>query len=155
MGAGAEGVAEEDGAEADADGAAEPAAVPVAADDDALGEAVAWAPPFSGDGAADRDEADPDGAGTAESSTADTVRLGAFPELKAPLATAITAAVPTPNAAVPTITHRRLRRPGARRPRPAVTTCSEVRTDTPSTDTPSPTGPSKSRRSSCATVPAD
>uniref|UniRef100_A0AAU1UJG6 Uncharacterized protein n=1 Tax=Streptomyces sp. NBC_00119 TaxID=2975659 RepID=A0AAU1UJG6_9ACTN len=154
MGAGAEGVAEEDFTEADAGAVAEADAVPEAADDDGPGEPVACAPPFPGEGAADRDETDPDGAGTAESSVADTVRLGAFPELKAPLATAITAAAPTPNAAVPTITRWRLRRAGDRRPRPA-TTCSEVRTDMPSTAGPSPTGPSKSRRSSWATVPAD
>ncbi|WP_326716303.1 hypothetical protein OG758_41540 [Streptomyces sp. NBC_01474] len=154
MGAGAEGVAEEDLTEADTAAVAEVDAVPEAADDDGPGERVAWAPPFSGEGAADRDETDPDGVSMAESSVADTVRLGAFPELKAPPATAITAAAPTPNAAVPTITHWGLRRAGDRRPRPA-TRCSEVRTDMPSRAGPSPTGPSKSRRSSWATVPAD
>ncbi|MER7201638.1 hypothetical protein CG723_18630 [Streptomyces sp. CB01635] len=154
MGAGAEGVAEEDFAEADAGAAAELDAVWEAADD-GLGERVARAPPFSGEGSADRDETDPDGAGTAESSAADTVRLGPVPELNTPLATAMTAAAPTPNAAVPTITHRRLRRAGGRRPRPAATTCSEVRTDVPSAAGPTPTGPSKSCRSSRATVPAD
>ncbi|MFI8787707.1 hypothetical protein [Streptomyces sp. NPDC055105] len=116
MGAGVEGVAEEDLTEADAAAVAEVDAVPEAADDDGPGERVAWAPPLSGEGAADRDETDPDGAGMAESSVADTVRLGAFPELKAPPATAITAADPTPNAAVPTITHWRLSRAGDRRP---------------------------------------
>ncbi|MFD0117376.1 hypothetical protein ACFVZL_35825 [Streptomyces sp. NPDC058320] len=147
MGAGAEGVDAEDFAEADAGAVAEVDAVPDTVDD-GLGERVASAPPFPGEGVADRDETDPDGAGMAESSAADTVRLGALPELKAPLATAMTAAAPTPNAAVPAITHRRLRRPGGRRPRPAVTTCSDLRTDMPSTAGPPPTGPSKSRRSS-------
>ncbi|MFF1394981.1 hypothetical protein ACFVZD_14330 [Streptomyces sp. NPDC058287] len=147
MGAGAEGVVAEDFAEADAGAVAEVDAVPEAADD-GLGERVPFARPLPEEGAADRDETDPDGAGTAESSAADTVRLGALPELKAPLATAMTAAAPTPSTAVPTITHRRLRRVGRRRPRPAVTTCSEVRTDVPSTAGPPPTGPSKSRRSS-------
>ncbi|WP_133305481.1 hypothetical protein [Streptomyces sp. AcE210] len=138
----------EDFAEADAGAVAEVDAVPEAADDDGPGERVPSAPPFPGEGAADRDETDPDGAGTAESSAADTVWLGALPELKAPLATAMTAAAPTPDTTVPTITHWRLRRVGGRRPRPVVTTCSEVRTDMPSTAGPSPTGPSKSRRSS-------
>ncbi|WP_405485440.1 hypothetical protein [Streptomyces sp. NBC_00009] len=155
VGAGAEGVAAEDFAEADAGAVAEADAVPEAADDDGLRERVACAPPFSGEEAADRDKTDPDGAGMAESSAADTVWLGALPELKAPLATAMTAAAPTPNTAVPTITHWRWRRAGGRRPRPAATTCSEARTGTPSTAGPSPTGPSKSRRSSWATVPAD
>ncbi|MGW6141176.1 hypothetical protein [Streptomyces sp. NPDC055140] len=149
VGAGAEGVAAVDFAGVDADAVAEADDVPEAADD-GPGERVAGARPFSGEGAADRDETDPDGAGMAESSDADTVRLGALPELKAPLATAMTTAAPTPNAAVPTTTHGRLRRAGGRRPRPAATTCSEVRTDIPS-----PAGPSKSRRSSWATVPAD
>ncbi|MFD7198593.1 hypothetical protein [Streptomyces sp. NPDC059893] len=155
MGAGAEDAAEEDLVEADAAAAVEADAVPEAADDDGLGERVACAPPFSGDGGTDRDGTDPDGAGTADSSAADTVRLGALPELRAPLATAITEAAPTPNAAVPTITHRRVWRAGRRRPRPVVTTCSEVRTGIPSTAGASPTGASKSRRSSWATVPAD
>ncbi|MFE6804256.1 hypothetical protein ACFVEN_21535 [Streptomyces sp. NPDC057681] len=147
VGAGAEGVVAEDLAEADAAAVAELDAVPEPADD-GLGERVPFAPPFPGEGAADRDETDPDGAGMAESSAADTVRLGALPELKAPLATAMTAAAPTPDTAVPTITHWRVRRVRGRRPRPAVTTCSEVRTDMPSTAGPSPTDPSKSRRSS-------
>ncbi|WP_405779951.1 hypothetical protein OG512_07065 [Streptomyces sp. NBC_01378] len=154
MGAGAEGVAAEDFAEVDEGAVAEVDAVPEAADD-GPGERVAFAPPFSGEASADRDETDPDGAGTAESSAADTVWLGPVPELNTPLATAMTAAAPTPNAAVPTITLWRLRRAAGRRPGPAVTTCSEVRTDMPSTAGPSPTGPSKSRRSSWATVPAD
>ncbi|MFF1260358.1 hypothetical protein ACFVZT_26465 [Streptomyces sp. NPDC058321] len=155
VGAGAEGVAEEDLVEVDAAAAAEVDAVPEAADDDGPAERVACAPPFSADGGADRDGTDPDGAGTADSSAADTVRLGALPELRAPLATAITAAAPTPNAAVPTSTHRRVGRAGRRRPRPVVTTCSEIRTGMPSTAGASPTGASKSRRSSWATVPAD